>query len=96
MSDVMRPDDRNDLATPPPAGMVLEQRGHLYRLTGTRPYVNRQGGETWILTWKARCASCGRDFEVTTGLKVSSGLNRRCGIHRRPAVRAKPWNGGAP
>lgn len=74
-----------NFSNPPQVGTVLLREGQRYELLEIRPYVRRDGKQTWLLVWQSHCADCDRAFEVITGIKTSFGnLNRRCSIHHSP------------
>lgn len=64
--------------------------GQTFRMVGIRPHVRRDGTETELLVFSARCAECGVEFDFTaTAASASKGwFSRRCQEHKRPGVRA--------
>jgi hypothetical protein len=68
--------------------MLKTYRGQNYELTGTRPYIRRDGTETHLAVWRSHCADCGEPFELQTPGKSSRfEPNRRCPKHKRPGCR---------
>jgi len=69
-----------------------EQR---YELVGVEPYARRDGGNSFLLTWRGSCPECGADFESGTGT-AGAPPRRRCPPCRLPpgeqrAVSGKRW-----
>ena len=62
-----------NFSNPPQVGTVLLREGQRYELLEIRPYVRRDGKQTWLLVWQSHCADCDRAFEVITGIKTSVG-----------------------
>jgi hypothetical protein len=71
---------------PPLIGTEVILGGQGYELVGLRKHTRRDGDETLLLVWSARCAACGDRFETRSPLE-SHGLSRRCDLHRAPGKR---------
>ena len=47
------------------------------------PYLRKDGGHSWLLTWRIECADCGAPFEAQSGTAGNIPV-RRCTPCRTP------------
>lgn len=53
--------------------MIKTINGQPFELVRTSVYARRNGGETFLLTWRSHCAICDEPFETQTlGLGLPS------------------------
>jgi hypothetical protein len=66
-------------------GRTVTLDGQVYRVVGSRSYVTRDGRTVELAVWQSVCATCGKQFEVTTvNPPRLDNLPRRCKPHRNP------------
>lgn len=59
--------------------------GRLWRETGRKPYVNRQGEAVELVRWQTRCAKCETLIECTTpkAFETSKAFGlKHCAVHK--------------
>lgn len=83
--------------TPPAPGLMFRDRADfVYELLERKPHTNRDGSDSWLLTFRCTCAQCGEVFLAVQG-PSRANLPRRCPPHAKGKGREKvhPW-GRAP
>ncbi len=69
---------------PPAIGTSHHHKERHYELMHVRKYARKDGGATFLLTWRTHCTVCAINFTVKTRLIKGVGhLTGRCPLHRR-------------
>ncbi len=66
-------------------GDVISQSYVKYTYVGTEPYTRRDGTETVLQVWDAKCADCGAPF-MTKSVAKTVAMNKRCQKCKKPGV----------
>lgn len=69
----------------PTEGVELLVDEQVFTAVRVDPYRRNDGGDSFLIIWRGRCAECGNPFEQATG--TAGGIpRRRCQACRTPAI----------